>query len=292
MDTKSKQKTKAPKPYTAYTIFWRLERLWIIRERECKDARKTYASFNPYHFDPLELEYPRPAKYKDLILPPYWYSSLHKRNRKHRKQEGSISKSELTALISKSWHNVEPEIFEYCTKIAEAAMQKPKQIAGANDGHGHSTVKQPHPFPKRPVLLPQSLLKPVKSSCPVSLSQSTKVKNQSSSSQIDEGKESSNANASKPASNHIGDFILTSVCSPKDTSPSTINLQIDQDGSCSGLKGEHEVLMGLGSSQHNSQTDSINDELEASSDPESLLFDVSNVVNDDMIQFDFTNGAF
>jgi hypothetical protein len=50
--------------------------------------------------------------------------------------------------------------------------------------------------------------------------------------------------------------------------------------------------MGLGSSQHNSQTDSINDELEASSDPESLLFDVSNVVNDDMIQFDFTNGAF
>jgi hypothetical protein len=124
------------------------------------------------------------------------------------------------------------------------------------------------------------------------LSQSTKVKNQSSSSQIDEGEESSNANASKPASNHMGDFILTSVCSPKDTSPLTINLQIDQDGSCSGLKGVHEVLMGLGSSQHNSQTDSINDELEASSDPESLLFDVSNVANDDMIQFDFTNGAF
>jgi hypothetical protein len=67
MDTKSKQKTKTPKPYTAYTIFWRLERLWIIRERECKDAKKTYASFNPYHFDPLELEFPRPAKYKDLI---------------------------------------------------------------------------------------------------------------------------------------------------------------------------------------------------------------------------------
>jgi hypothetical protein len=97
-------------------------------------------------------------------------------------------------------------------------MQKPKQMAAAaNNGHGHSTVKLPRPFPKRPVLLPQSLLKPMKSACPVSLSQSTKV---------------------------------------------------------------------------NSQMHSINDELEASLDPESLLFDVSNDVNDDMIQFDFTNGAF
>jgi hypothetical protein len=29
-------------------------------------------------------------------------------------------------------------------------MQKPKQIAGANDGHGHSTIKQSHPFPEHP----------------------------------------------------------------------------------------------------------------------------------------------
>jgi hypothetical protein len=120
--------SKIPKPYTAYTIYWRLERMRILQEKGVIDD-KTKASFDPNHYDPLE--HPIPSKYKGVTLPPYWYSSLHQKElekkRKHRKQEGSISKSALTAMISKGWSEIDPETKQYCEKLAEAEKLKRKQ---------------------------------------------------------------------------------------------------------------------------------------------------------------------
>ena len=91
---------------------------------------ETQTNYDPHHYD--ELEFPRPAKYEDLMLPPYWYSSVHRKNfekkRKHRKKQGSINKSDLTAMISKSWREADPTIRKYCTKLANAEKMKRKRL--------------------------------------------------------------------------------------------------------------------------------------------------------------------
>jgi hypothetical protein len=118
-----------PKPYSAYTIFWRLERKYILQEAGCigKGIKECY---DPNHHDPLE--HPRPEKYADLILPPFWYSSAHRkeceRKRKHRKQEGSIGKNDLTAMIAKSWREVDTDVRNYVSKLATAEKRKYEAI--------------------------------------------------------------------------------------------------------------------------------------------------------------------
>lgn len=94
---------------------------------------ETKTSFDPNHHDPLE--HPRPFKYENIILPPFWYSSLHhkqfEKKRKHRKQEGSISKSDLTTMISKSWREIDPEVLAYCEKLhkIEKASAAEREVA-------------------------------------------------------------------------------------------------------------------------------------------------------------------
>jgi hypothetical protein len=118
-------KQKKPKPYSAYTIYFRLERMRILHENGVTD-NEIKTSFDPNHYDPLE--HPRPIKYRDVALPPYWYSSVHRKEvekkRKHRKQEGRFSKTILTAMISQSWRENDPEIRQYCNKLAIAEKQK------------------------------------------------------------------------------------------------------------------------------------------------------------------------
>ncbi|KAL3780597.1 hypothetical protein ACHAWO_010256 [Cyclotella atomus] len=114
-----------PKPYSAYTIFWRLERMFILQEAGCI-GDEIKACYDPNHHDPLE--HPRPEKYTNLILPPYWYSSAHRKEdekkRKHRKQDGSIDKNDLTAMISKSWREVDADVRNYVSKLAMAEKKK------------------------------------------------------------------------------------------------------------------------------------------------------------------------
>ncbi|KAL3779314.1 hypothetical protein HJC23_013764 [Cyclotella cryptica] len=127
-----------PKPYSAYTIYFRLERIRILHENGVTD-NEIKASCDPGHFDPLE--HPRPIKYRDITLPPYWYSSVHRKEvekkRKHRKQEGRFSKTILTAMISGSWREVDPEVRQYCNKLANAEKQKyndsQKEISACDD---------------------------------------------------------------------------------------------------------------------------------------------------------------
>jgi hypothetical protein len=114
-----------PKPYSAYTIFWRLERMYILQQAGyIGDEIK--ACYDPNHHDPLE--HPRPEKYSNLILPPYWYSSAHRKEdekkRKHRKRDGSIDKNDLTAMIAKSWREVDINVRTYVSKLAAAEKRK------------------------------------------------------------------------------------------------------------------------------------------------------------------------
>ena len=214
LNTKSKQQTKIPKPYTAYMIYWRLERLWILQEKGYSNPEDVKTSFNQHHSDPLELQYPRPSKYKDIALPPYWYSSVHQqireKHRKHRKQEGSISKSELTTLISKSWHHVEPEIYQYCTQLAEAEKQRREKLAAVSQ----QPAMKAQPTPHLPVLWSSSLFTPKQSDHPVLLPHALD-RNPSSLTQEEEVALPSNTTALPAADNSSSGFITMSFCSSK-----------------------------------------------------------------------------
>lgn len=129
--------SKIPKPYSAYNIYFRLERMYILQHENGSMDDITKATIDPNHYDPLE--HPIPSKYADLVLPPYWYSSIHRRqaekSRSHKKKpEGSMSKSEMNSIISQRWRDVDPEVYQYCKKLSlaekvkrERAQPKPKQ---------------------------------------------------------------------------------------------------------------------------------------------------------------------
>lgn len=147
--------SEIPKPYTAYTIFWRLERMYILHEAGCIDEIK--ACFDPNHYDPLE--HPRPEKYANLILPPYWYSSAHRyeheKKRKHRKQDRSIDKNDLTAMIAKSWREVDPIVRNYVSKLAMA--EKEKYTAPRESGTQSKSKSQPQ-LASSPVISSKSIV--------------------------------------------------------------------------------------------------------------------------------------
>jgi hypothetical protein len=140
-----------PKPYSAYTIFWRLERMFILQEAGCI-GDEIKSCYDPNHHDPLE--HPRPEKYTNLILPPYWYSSAHRKEdekkRKHRKQDGSIDKNDLTAMISKSWREVDADVRNYVSKLARAEKMKHAALRKS------TTQKEQLTSMETPVILPRS----------------------------------------------------------------------------------------------------------------------------------------
>lgn len=115
----------APKPYTEYTIFFRLERAHILQSSGIIDE-EIMSSLDPNHKD--ALEFPRPAKYQSVSLSPYWYSSAHKaaieKKRKHRKRQGRLDLKTLSRTISASWRSADPVVVEYCRKLARSQLEK------------------------------------------------------------------------------------------------------------------------------------------------------------------------
>jgi len=116
-----------PKPFTDYTIFFRIEKAYLtqIVDGGAVDPL-VLAAHDPNHHDPLE--WPRPERYQDVIMAPYWYSSLHKakieKKRKHRKVPGRMSLSEMSKTVSANWRNAIPEVIEYCRELAAAEQRK------------------------------------------------------------------------------------------------------------------------------------------------------------------------
>mmetsp|Transcript_1932 Transcript_1932/g.4249 ORF Transcript_1932/g.4249 Transcript_1932/m.4249 type:complete len:377 (+) Transcript_1932:70-1200(+) len=120
-----KKKYSPPKPYTKYTIFFRLERMRLLLESGLIDD-EIKATLLPDHFD--SIEHPRPSKYKDVQMPPFWYSSFVKpkyiEKRKHRKIEGRISFKELSQKIAASWKEIDEETAAYIDKLANFEQSK------------------------------------------------------------------------------------------------------------------------------------------------------------------------
>jgi hypothetical protein len=120
-----------PKPYTKYTIFFRLERTYIAHSSGSVDD-EDIASLDPNHYDPVE--FPRPAKYAALALPPYWYSSSHSvaatKKRIHRKREGRIGLATLSKSISAAWRSADQTVIRYCTKLAQSELKKYNNLLG------------------------------------------------------------------------------------------------------------------------------------------------------------------
>ncbi len=148
-DKKNKQKAASPpKPYTKYTIFFRLERMRLLIESGLVDD-EIRATLQPNHFD--YIEHPRPSKYRDVQMPPFWYSSFVKpeyiENRKHRKIDGRISFKELSQKISATWKEIDEETAAYIEKLADfeqakydkmVAVFKKRQWAVKVEDHGTS----------------------------------------------------------------------------------------------------------------------------------------------------------
>ena len=117
------------KPYTEYTIFFRLEQSRIVQSTGSVND-EVLASYDPNHYDPLE--FPRPSKYQNIIMYPYWYSSSHKaaieKKRKHKKLEGRMDFNSLSKTISVAWRHADHEVVQYCRKLAKAENEKYNMI--------------------------------------------------------------------------------------------------------------------------------------------------------------------
>jgi len=132
--TKTKDDSLPPKPFTDYLVYFRLERVRLLQSIGCDDVT---AGYDPDHHDPLEQ--PRPPRYEDVKLPPYWYSGTiaweqAKKGelplappRKHRKRANGMSLAELSRTISSSWKNVDREVSAYCNKLSKVDAAKYKE---------------------------------------------------------------------------------------------------------------------------------------------------------------------
>jgi len=132
--------SKPPRPYTEYTMFYQLEREYILH-RLLKDNKKTDGgddgnkdkkeedtSTPPvalFANDPL-----MPAKFRSLPLRADWYISGKSKKptkRKHRKSHGKIGFLELTRMIAARWAKVDDETRKYCKMMAAMELVKYKE---------------------------------------------------------------------------------------------------------------------------------------------------------------------
>mmetsp|Transcript_7583 Transcript_7583/g.16519 ORF Transcript_7583/g.16519 Transcript_7583/m.16519 type:complete len:463 (+) Transcript_7583:343-1731(+) len=128
---------KPRRPYTPYNLFYLLERELVVqgnepavaKERALKRASMlaTARSLKNEIGERPEDEIPIPARYKGIILLPYWYEPNLKEKRKHRKTHGKISFKELTGIISKNWANIDTETKDYCTRVSEIGRKRYKE---------------------------------------------------------------------------------------------------------------------------------------------------------------------
>lgn len=122
---------KPSRAYTEYTMFYQLEREFVLRKVLCseeeqkkeKDAETGEAAL--FRNDPL-----MPERYRDLPLRADWYISGKSKKpskRKHRKSHGKIGFLELTRMIAARWAKVDDETKKYCNMMAAMELVKYKE---------------------------------------------------------------------------------------------------------------------------------------------------------------------
>ena len=129
--------SKPPRPYTEYTMFYQLEREYILRRLLTNDDDKKSTNSSPsdddaadgqtalFQNDPL-----MPARFRDLPLRADWYISGKSKKptkRKHRKSHGKIGFLELTRMIAARWAKVDDETRKYCKMMAAMELVKYKE---------------------------------------------------------------------------------------------------------------------------------------------------------------------
>jgi hypothetical protein len=129
IDNNSNMVTSKPsRPYTEYTMFYQLEREYIIHRILNEDpSGMSPSSIQPALFqnDPL-----MPARYRLLPLRADWYISGKTKKptkRKHRKSHGKIGFLELTRMIAARWASVDDETRKYCKMMAAMELVKYKE---------------------------------------------------------------------------------------------------------------------------------------------------------------------
>ncbi|KAL9181425.1 hypothetical protein ACHAXT_010230 [Thalassiosira profunda] len=119
---------KPPRPYTEYTMFYQLEREFILHRVLTTDGEQAAApapGVALFQNDPL-----MPAKYRSLPLRADWYISGKSKKptkRKHRKSHGKIGFLELTRMIAARWAKVDGETRKYCRMMAAMELVKYKE---------------------------------------------------------------------------------------------------------------------------------------------------------------------
>lgn len=124
--------TKPPRPYTEYTMFYQLEREFILHRILTTDQERAMDPSSPgaqgpalFENDPL-----MPARYRSLPLRADWYISGKSKKptkRKHRKSHGKIGFLELTRMIAARWAKVDDETRKYCKMMAAMELVKYKE---------------------------------------------------------------------------------------------------------------------------------------------------------------------
>lgn len=86
-----KPKPKPKRPYTAYNLFYLLERELVVQKingpPKSSGIKRRYAGMPPREEDQIKP----PSRYEKIIMAPYWYDPNMKEKRKHRKTPGMVS---------------------------------------------------------------------------------------------------------------------------------------------------------------------------------------------------------
>ena len=120
------------RPLTAYNIFSILERHYILQQHynyksvdpsEAVDTPKETNDGSTEQEDPYVST--RPARYKDVKLPPSWYIvGMNSKKRSEHKCHGVIGFKALSKMISDAWNATSDEIKAYCKMISKEELTK------------------------------------------------------------------------------------------------------------------------------------------------------------------------
>ncbi len=116
------------RPFTAYNIFFHLEKERVLQEQGRGYAAKIKA------IDPSDRDLDmgaalRPTKYQQLVLPVEWYvpdpgKKCRLATKKNRDPpHGIFTFVELTKMISSEWKVIDEETKTYCTNLADEQLQ-------------------------------------------------------------------------------------------------------------------------------------------------------------------------
>ena len=118
---------KPKRPLTAFNLFSKLERNYIIQSSQkwssmpttSKSTITDSSNISEVKFDPY-LEQ-RPEKYKDVILPPDWFKVSKLKNKRRFRETHGIN---LSKAISDRWNTLDDETKQYCEMIYAAQLEE------------------------------------------------------------------------------------------------------------------------------------------------------------------------